>query len=301
MPIYVLLAAVAVASAIPLLWLSLAGDRVPRARIKDDLAAGLAPVDDARRLARQSALTRRTESLVATLAGWGRRLTASGLAESVDDVLQRASMTIPAERVLAGKVALAVSGAVAGVTWMVISPSLLAFAVVVLATLAGWVAPDVYIRSRAQQRQIALVRELPDNLDQVAVCVEAGLGFEAALARVSAAGRGPLTEELQRLLQDVRIGLPRAEALQNLATRSGRPEVRQFTHAVNQAETYGLPVAQVLRTQADDLRERRRQGAEERAMKVPVKLTFPLVLCILPATMIVIIGPAAMRAAQILK
>ncbi len=131
--------------------------------------------------------------------------------------------------------------------------------------------------------------------------MEAGLGFDAALGRISRSGRGPLAAEIARLLQELRMGVPRAEALENLLERTDVPELRQFVHAVTQAETYGVPVTRVLRSQSVEQREKRRFRAEERAMKLPVKVIFPLVFCILPTLFIVVLGPAFVHLTTVVK
>jgi tight adherence protein C len=164
----------------------------------------------------------------------------------------------------------------------------------------GYFAPDVVLIGRAQARQQIIQRELPDVLDQITVSVEAGLGFDAALAQAGRNGKGPLAEELARTMQDVAIGVPRLKALAGLLERTDVPDLRHFVLAVKQAEQYGVPIAQVLRVQSTDLREKRRQRAEEQAMKIPVKIVFPLVFCILPALFVVILGPAGMRVADAL-
>jgi tight adherence protein C len=128
--------------------------------------------------------------------------------------------------------------------------------------------------------------------------VEAGLGFDAALTRAAKANSGPLAEEISRTLAHVTAGLSRAEAMRGLANRTKVPELRQFVGAILQAEQYGVPMAQVLRVQAAEQRRKRRQRAEEQAMKLPVKVLFPLVLCILPALFIVLVGPAGLKMAE---
>nr|WP_269449842.1 type II secretion system F family protein [Auraticoccus cholistanensis] len=126
------------------------------------------------------------------------------------------------------------------------------------------------------------------------IAVEAGLGFESAMARAGRNGRGPLAEELVRTLQDVQMGLSRREAYAALAARTDTPDLRRFIRAVVQADAYGISIADVLRTQAAEMRLKRRQRAEEKAMQIPVKVIFPLMLCILPVLFIVLLGPAAM-------
>ena len=164
--------------------------------------------------------------------------------------------------------------------------------------MAGYLLPDLLLSNAATNRQKRIRLELPDTLDQMTIGVEAGLGFEAAMARAGRSGDGPLAEELVRTLQEVQAGMSRADAMRGLAERNDVAELRQFVLAVRQAETYGIPIAQVLRAQAAELRVKRRQRAEEQAMKLPVKVIFPLVLCILPAIFVVVLGPAAIRVAD---
>jgi tight adherence protein C len=164
-----------------------------------------------------------------------------------------------------------------------------------LVGLFGYSLPDLLLWSRGRERQDLIQKELPDTMDQLTISVEAGLGFDAALARVSTAGQGPLAEELRRLLGEIKVGVPRREALRHLLDRTEVQELRHFVLALQQAEEYGLPVARVLRVQAAELRIKRRQRAEEQAMKVPVKIVFPLVLCIFPSLFVVLLGPAVIR------
>jgi tight adherence protein C len=128
------------------------------------------------------------------------------------------------------------------------------------------------------------------------IAVQAGLGFEAAMARVGANGSGALAEELTRTLQDIRVGQPRRVAYQALADRTTAPDLRAFIRAVVQADEYGVSVSQVLKVQAAEMRLKRRMRAEEKAMQIPVKVIFPLMLCILPTLFIVLLGPAALQA-----
>jgi tight adherence protein C len=148
--------------------------------------------------------------------------------------------------------------------------------------------------SRGQERQDAIGLELADTLDQMTIAVEAGLGFESAMARAGANGKGPLAEELVRTLQDIAVGQPRREAYLALAERTGVKDLARFIRAVVQADAYGVSIADVLRTQAQEMRLKRRQRAEEKAMQIPVKVIFPLILCILPTLFIVLLGPAVM-------
>jgi tight adherence protein C len=162
----------------------------------------------------------------------------------------------------------------------------------------GFMIIDIQIKNQAQKRGQMILLSLPDILDQITIGVEAGLGFDSAMARSAKSNDGPLAEELVRTLQHVQAGLSRAEALRGLAQRNKVPELRQFVAAILQAEQFGIPMAQVLRVQAGEQRRKRRQRAEEKAMKLPVKVLFPLVLCILPALFVVLIGPAGIRIAE---
>ena len=133
---------------------------------------------------------------------------------------------------------------------------------------------------------------LPDTLDQMTIAVEAGLGFDSAMAKAARGGEGPLTEELIRVLQDMSIGRTRRESFLALESRTNSEDLRRFVRAIIQADAYGVAIGDVLRVQAGEMRVKRRQRAEEQAMKIPVKIVFPLVFCILPVLFIVIMTPA---------
>ena len=173
------------------------------------------------------------------------------------------------------------------------------FLALVSGVLGIWL-PDVWLRSRVSSRQKTIARELPDMLDMLTISVEAGMGFDSALAKLVKNSRGPLAEEFGRVLQEVQAGASRKEALRHLAERIDVPELRAFVASIIQADMFGVSIAHVLRTQASELRLRRRQRAEEDAQRAPVKMVFPLIICILPATMIVILGPAVVRIAIVL-
>jgi len=158
-------------------------------------------------------------------------------------------------------------------------------------------APDLWLTDRVQRRQHEIVRDLPDMLDMLTISVEAGLGFDAALAKLVRNSESALAEEFGRVLQQVQTGSSRKEALRDLAERVQVSELAAFTAAIVQADMFGISIAHTLHTQAGELRLRRRQHAEELAQKAPVKMVIPLVTCILPATMIVVLGPAAVRIA----
>jgi tight adherence protein C len=159
--------------------------------------------------------------------------------------------------------------------------------------LIGFVLPRVWLSNRVRLRQKIILKSLPDAFDLVTTCVEAGLGLEAALAKVADKVEGPFGEELSLTLREVSMGKLRRDALKELSDRTGVPDLVTFINAVIQAETMGTSIATVLRVQAEQMRTRRRQRAEQAAYQAPVKMIFPLVLCIFPTLFIVILGPAA--------
>jgi tight adherence protein C len=295
-PVYVVLAALAVSLSVPILLYSLALDRPPRTRITRQLQTGLAERGDLRTLVlSQSSGQRIGRPAVNTLGRAARLLTPSGMVTQIERRVELSGVAWSVERFLVLKLALAVGLLAAGLARAVPMGGSNAYLIAVGAALAGYLGPDAVLTRMAAARQLALANALPDLLDQLSICVEAGLGFDSALARIAGSGRGPLAGEIGRLLQDLRVGVPRAEALNGMMARTDVPELRQFVHALIQAESYGVPISRVLRTQATDQREKRRFRAEERAMKLPVKVVFPLLLCILPVLFIVVIGPAFIR------
>jgi tight adherence protein C len=159
----------------------------------------------------------------------------------------------------------------------------------------GYFSPNIALYQAAYNRRERLRRELPDSLDLLTISVEAGLAFDAALSQVARNTEGPLADEFFRVLQEMQIGLGRSEAMRALGERTDLPELRSFVTAMVQADAFGIPIAQVLRIQAREMRVKRRQHAEEQAQKVPVKILFPLIFCILPALFVVILGPAVIQ------
>jgi tight adherence protein C len=162
----------------------------------------------------------------------------------------------------------------------------------------GFYLPDLLLYNAGVRRQDKLRKGLADALDMLTVCVEAGLGFDAAILQVARSVDGPIAGEFARLLSEIQIGKSRADAFSDLAERSSVPELKTFVSALVQADRLGLPIAVVLREQTKEMRIARRQRAEEKAQKVTVKILFPLLLCIFPALFVVIIGPGVIQIAR---
>jgi tight adherence protein C len=160
--------------------------------------------------------------------------------------------------------------------------------------VAGFFAPNLYLYQKAHERAERLQRDLPDAIDLLTISVESGLGFDAAVQQVARNTEGPLAEEFSRVLREMQIGQGRADALRALGERTNVGDVRTFVGAMVQADSFGIPIAQVLRVQSAEMRVKRRQRAEEKAQQVPVKITIPLIFCILPTLFIAVMGPAVL-------
>jgi tight adherence protein C len=227
----------------------------------------------------------------------GRRLSGADSSERIRHKLDLAGnppgWTV--DRVVSAKVlCTAVGFLVALSVSLVIGVSLTTqIAVVAIGTAIGWFGPNLYLYQRTYERTELMQRELPDAIDLLTICVESGLGFDAAIQQVARSTEGPFADELNRMLHEMQIGKGRGDALRALSERSNVADVRSFVGAMAQADAFGIPVAQVLRTQSHEMRVRRRQRAEQRAQQVPVKITVPLIFCILPCLFIAVMGPAA--------
>ena len=234
--------------------------------------------------------------LLEKVTGLGRRLTPSDYNERILAKLNVAGnppgWTV--DRVLSLKVIGMAVGLVGGVAFSLLLGKGLAFVVGagVLATVAGYFAPNLYLHQKGYDRIAKMQRALPDALDLLTISVEAGLGFDAALSQVARNTEGPLAAEFARVLQEMQIGLGRSSALRALGERSPMPDLRSFTSAMVQADAFGIPIGQVLRVQSSEIRVKKRQRAEEAAQKIPVKIMVPLVLFILPALFVAVLGPA---------
>ena len=232
------------------------------------------------------------------LTNIGRRLTPVGYVEKVRQKFVHMGNTSPqaVDRFLAIRVATVVGAGlsfffvfVVNVTGLTGKLQLAVGALLIMAMLIG---PDSMLNRKVEERQLAIQRSLPDILDLLTISVEAGLGFEQALDRVITAVPGPLTEEFSRMLGETRAGAARAEAMRSMDERCDVPELRSFVLAIIQADTFGVSIGRVLRGQAEEMRIKRRQLAQERAQKAPVKMLIPMVFCIFPALFVVVLGPA---------
>jgi tight adherence protein C len=240
--------------------------------------------------------------LPAPLTGSMRALHALGSRLSPSDVRARLQRQLDLagnsgrwtpERVLAFKGIGLIAGALFGLLVGRHSPVLCILLVVAIGT-AGLFIPDLLVYNAGLKRQARLQQQLPDALDMMTVCVEAGLGFDGALSQVARNTEGPMAAESARVLQEMQFGKSRIQALRALSERTTVPGLRMLTSALVQASELGIPVASVLREQANEMRIRRRQGAEEKAQKVTVKILFPLIFCLFPALLIIVVGPGAL-------
>jgi tight adherence protein C len=190
---------------------------------------------------------------------------------------------------LLGLIAFGVLGALLG---LVLGGGIMMLLFGVVGAAVGYLAPEFWLGKRIAKRSMEMVLQLPDALDLLTISVEAGLGFDAALAKVVEKMEGPLVDEFRQALAEVRMGRTRRDALRDVANRADAQPVSNFIGAIIQAEQLGVPIAKVLQIQSNQLRIERRQRAEEAAAKAPVKMLFPMVGCIFPTIFIVILGPA---------
>lgn len=198
------------------------------------------------------------------------------------------------ERILAAKTmaALGFASVLGGLLWAGGSGGLRVLLWGAAAGLFGFFLPDLLLRNKAQHRTDEMQKALPDSIDLLTISVESGLAFDAALSQVARNTDGPLAEEFTRVLKEIQIGSSRSEALRALSERTGVDDLRAFLNSMIQAEKLGIPIADVLRVQSAEMRLKRSQRIEEQAMKLPVKIVFPLIVCIMPSMFIVILGPA---------
>lgn len=268
-----------------LAWSVLTVDKQGRVAVTDLLSRGAPPV---------AAAPAGAPGLLETV---GRRLTPPAYVAFLDRLLSLAGRpaSMPLGKVLGSKLALGVAGVAMGGYLAAVGSSPIMKLAGLFVLFLGYFIPDLLLYSKGQERQKAMQLELANTLDQMLISVEAGLGFEGAMARAGENGKGPLSEELVRTLQDMQVGRSRRESYIALAERTNIPELRSFVQAVVQADTYGIAISRVLRVQAKVMRVKRRQRAEEKAMKLPVMILFPLLFFIFPVLFIAILGPAVVN------
>ncbi len=230
--------------------------------------------------------------------GLGRRLSGADSSQRIRHKLDLAGnppgWTV--DRVMSGKVLGAIGGFAAGLLFSFMLGSMTTRLVVIVgATIAGFFSPTMWLYQRGYERSKQLQRDLPDAIDLLTISVESGLGFDAAVQQVAHNTEGPIAEEFSRVLREMQIGSSRGESLRALSDRTNVNELKSFVSAMVQADAFGIPIAQVLRVQSHEMRVKRRQRAEEKAQQVPVKMTIPLIFCILPCLFIAVMGPAAIH------
>lgn len=288
-----LLAAIVVAATIFIFVLALAGGE-SQLRTRLDQLQGIDPGD--RKKVEQLTLSQRIiQPFTGSLVDLARKLFPRSLLSGVEQrlVLAGEPMTINTFltfQMMSAGIFLFLPAVLVFAMGMGITMISLAF--IVIFAGVGLILPHVWLSQRIGQRQTVIIKSLPDAFDLITTCVEAGLGLDAALQRVAEKVEGPFADELRRTLRDISLGRMRRDALKELGDRTGVPDLITFVNAVIQAERMGSSVGAVLRVQSEQLRVRRRQRAEEQAYKAPVKMIFPLVLCIFPTLFIVILGPA---------
>lgn len=291
-PIVVVAVAAISVAVLVLTWLLLGGSGLSRKRALANLQRGLAAPTTA---ASARANQRR---------GGFQSLAADVLPPQARGYLERLLVRAgrppgwPVERVIAAKFVLLLVVGGLGLLYVLAVRTPMATGVAIFVTGLAFFFPDLRLYSLGIERRQAISLQLPDTLDQMSIAVQAGLGFDAAMIRVARNGKGELAAELIRAMQDIQVGQPRRVAYTELGERCGVPELRRFMRSIVQAETYGLALSDVLHTQADEMRIQRRQKAEAKAMEIPVKVVFPLILCILPVVFIVLVGPAGIRIAE---
>ena len=266
-------------------WSVLTVDKQGRVAVNDLLSRGAAPMAVA------------AAGKPGMLEGIGRRLTPPAYVAFLDRLLALAGRpaSMPLGKVLGSKLAIGLAGITVGIYLTAIGSTPLMKLAGLFLLFLGYFIPDLLLYSKGQERQKVMQLELANTLDQMLISVEAGLGFEGAMARAGENGKGPLAEELVRTLQDMQVGRSRRESYVALAERTNIPELRSFVQAVVQADTYGIAISRVLRVQAKVMRVKRRQRAEEKAMKLPVMILFPLLFFIFPVLFIAILGPAVIN------
>lgn len=243
----------------------------------------------------KSAHERLLRPLVKHFTDLAIRISPQGKRVELTRKLQQAGLRTPAQVILAVKGGLLIGGITFGVLGSIVTHNTMMMTVGLIIFAVGFIGPDIWLNGKIRRRIDAMDRSLPDMLDLLTVSVEAGLGFDAAVAKVCEKMSGPLIDEMSLVAREIRIGETRRQALQNLGERAGSEDIQAFARAIVQAEELGTSLGRTLKVQADDMRVHRQLTAEEKAMKAPIKMLFPTVLFIFPAMFIVILGPAVMN------
>jgi tight adherence protein C len=253
--------------------------------------------------AREERLSLRERLLVPTSTRLAGLVLRANRRESIERVQQRllaAGMsTVAPSGFLAAKGYLAATGGFFGFVVWVASGKMVGFALMLCFAILGWSAPGFLVGMRARKRRDRVQAALPDALDLLAVSVEAGLGFDAAISKLTEHMHGPLIEEFSLALTEMRVGEARQDALKKLSSRVDSPELSAFVRSIIQADQLGISLGRILRVQAVDTRLKRQAAAEEKAMKAPIKMLFPTVIFIFPAMFIVVLGPALISLAKV--
>lgn len=238
--------------------------------------------------------------VVGRLRAVGAQLTPVGVAREYERRIARAGLShrLTPDRYIAVKALLGLG--VFLLLFLIALGSSSPIMVVLAAALSvlGFFVPDLILDRRGADREALMRDQLADVADQILIAVEAGASLDAALDRVTRASEGPLQSEFRRMLQDISFGLSRKDAITAMIGRTTIPELRELLLAISQSEEHGLSIGNILRVQTSEIRERRKVRAEEAALKVPVKLVFPLILCILPCLLAIIVGPAVVQIAR---
>jgi tight adherence protein C len=223
--------------------------------------------------------------------------------ESIQSKLLAAGLAqrLTTQSFLAIKGATMVGGILFGLSIAALGPFVAGFFVAIIFGVVGFIAPDYVLTMKARSRREAVKSQLPDALDLLAVSVEAGLGFDGAVTKLTEFMSGPLIDEFGMMLAETTIGESRIVALKKMADRVDAAELSAFVRAVLQAEQLGISLGRILRVQAADSRLRRQAAAEEKAMKAPIKMLFPTVMFIFPAMFIVLLAPAVLNIVKVLK
>ena len=295
-PLIVWLSAASIIGAVAMLWYAVSGGNatIPARQLLSRSSGG-----SLRELSidRPSTVEGLADGVIAQLRETGRRITPVGVVARADRRIGRAGMNDRwgADRWIAMKALGALSVFFVLFILAVTQGALFLLIIAGSGAAVAFFVPDLFLVRRGAARDSEIERQLGDILDQVMIAVEAGASLDSALDRISRASNGPLQQEFRRVLQDINFGMTRKKALQSMADRTTLLELRTLLNAIAQSEQHGLSIGQILRVQSSEIRDKRHRRAEEAAMKVPVKIVFPLILCILPCLMCVVMGPAAVQ------